>query len=275
MPADRFATSALAVRTGSALHYLSLDNVAVVSDALPDIAVPDPRPALIGLAIHAGTAIPVLRLADLLGIPPEPDAGSGAVVLTSTQGACAVSVREVIGFVSAIERDRQVDLMPLVRPFLDKGSRLQNISQPSARLQQNPRYLLVEIAGQLCAFRLTEVVRVQGQGATVHLPGNWSNASGLSNVDGAVLPLLDAGRIAGLGHCEHPGAYVVLTDTGIGSFVVPVHRLLRLVAFANNSLREIAEDTGLAAIVSHDKRSVWIFSSALLADRIGRKRHAA
>jgi chemotaxis signal transduction protein len=275
MPADRLATSALAVSTGSAMPYLALDNLAAVSDALSVIAVPDPRPALIGLAIHAGTAIPVLRLTELLGMPPEPGEDSGAVVLTGTEGACAVVVRKVMGLVSAIERDRQVDLMPLVRPFLDESTKLAKISQSSARVEENARYLLVEISGQFCAFRLTEVVRVQGQGASVHLPGRWSNASGLSNVDGAVLPLLDAGRIAGLGPCEHPGAHVVLTDSGIGSFVVPVHRLVRIVALANAGVREVGEDTGLAAIGSHDERSVWIFSSALLADRIGRKRHAA
>jgi hypothetical protein len=54
-----------------------------------------------------------------------------------------------------------------------------------------------------------------------------------------------------------------------------VHRLVRIVALANAGVREVGEDTGLAAIGSHDDRSVWIFSSALLADRIGRKRHAA
>ena len=69
--------------------------------------------------------------------------------------------------------------------------------------------------------------------------------------------------------------YVVLHDARIGNFVVPVRRLLRIIALANERLHEVGKDTALAAVGSYDNRSVWVLSTVSLADRMGSERHAA
>jgi purine-binding chemotaxis protein CheW len=111
--------AALAVETDCEVHYISLDKVVTVSDTLPIAAVPDPNPTVIGAALHAGRAIPVLRLDLLLGQRPMPIAAPGAlVVLTSGGRPCAIAVRRINGFAFGIDPGRRIDLTQLLDPFV-------------------------------------------------------------------------------------------------------------------------------------------------------------
>jgi chemotaxis signal transduction protein len=269
--------AALAVETDCEVHYISLDKVVTVSDTLPIAAVPDPNPTVIGAALHAGRAIPVLRLDLLLGQRPMPHVAPGAlVVLTSGGRPCAIAVKRIIGFAFGIDAGRELDLTRLLDPFVARDKKVAQIPQARRENREETQFLLMEIAGQFCALRLNEVVRVQSECALVPVPTDWANASGLTNVDGSALPLLDAAAMLGLDHGnERSGGYVVVDDQNAGSFVIPVQRLIRIVTLAATTLRRVGEDTALSAIGTFDGRTVWVLSAALLAKRAGWRRDVA
>jgi purine-binding chemotaxis protein CheW len=269
--------AALAVETDCDVHYISLDKVVTVSDMLPIAAVPDPDPTVIGAALHAGRAIPVLRLDLLLGQRPMPIVAPGAlVVLTSDGRPCAIAVKRIIGFAFGIDPGRQLDLTQLLDPFVARDKKVAQIPHARRENREEAQFLLMEIAGQFCALRLNEVVRVQSECALVPVPTDWANASGLTNVDGSALPLLDAAAMLGLDHGnERSGGYVVLADQNVGSFVIPVQRLIRIVTLAAATLRRVGEETALSAIGTFDGRTVWVLSAALLAKRAGWRRDVA
>jgi chemotaxis signal transduction protein len=268
---------ALAVATGGKLHYLSLANVVAVLDAPPIVAVPDPNPALVGIVFQVGRAIPVVRLDQLLGVRQATSVASEAVVVLKTgNGTCAVAVNKVIGLASGIDPERRLDPAMLLRTFVEGDASVGHPHAPRLQAHQDPQYLLLEIADQLCALKLNEVARVQDRCTIVPIPSHWANAFGLANVEGSLLPVLNAAAILGLGSGDpEPGGYVVVTDANVGKFVIPVRRLMRIVALADAQLRAVGEDTLLSGVGAFGGRTVWALSAALLAGRAGWRRNAA
>jgi chemotaxis signal transduction protein len=269
-------SAALAVETGRGVHHLSLEQIETLSDDLAIAAVPDPNPIFLGVAIHRSRAIPVLRLDLLCGEPPSPEMPGVFVVTSTKRRSFAIAVRRIRGL--SLASDRRLSLPELLAPFLvaEPDNIAAETPTDQAAVQPRTRYLLVEIAGQACAFRLEDIDRVQSECRVIPVPPHRMRTGGLTTIGDLVLPLLDAAAVLGLdGKNVKPGGYVVAADPDLGSFVVPVDRLLRIAAIADSGVMHMEAGTGLAAMVEHEGREHWLLSASQLVERAGWRRYAA
>jgi chemotaxis signal transduction protein len=275
-PTRQVAEAALAVETDRGVYYFPIEQIEALSDMLTVDEVPEPDPVFAGVAIHRSRAIPVLRLDRLLGHPASESAPAAFVVVSAARQSFAIAVKRIGGL--TFDPHRRLSLPDLLAPFISSMTDDAAVEAAAEErgVQPGARYLLVELAGQSCALSLDEVDRVQGECSIIPAPMSGMKVAGLAAIGGAVLPLLDVAALLGLDHTDDKSCgYVVMSDRDVGSFAIPVGRLLRIVTIADAVMRPIAEDAALTAIAKHEGRTIWVLSAARLTQHAGWRGHAA
>ncbi len=258
---------ALAVETETSRELLPLDAVVELSDTLPVVAIPDP--ILVGAVLHRDRLVPLISLDALLGRPASN--GASFVVVDVAGRRCALAVKAVIGL--SAETAGTVDLRSLLTNLLPAVAPVAPETRRQAQANATPRYLLVELAGQTCAFALASVARIY---ADCHvLKASAGNAVvGVTAVGGRVLPVLDLARLLGINIAPGVQTFVELkwsTET----FVVAVDRIAGIVSIGQDLLMRQGEGGAVAAVAQLDGKLVWILAVPLLVQRAEERRDAA
>jgi chemotaxis signal transduction protein len=269
----------LFVETAGGAHLLALACVEGLAPQLAVAAAPDPLPALTGVAIHAGGAIPVVRLDRLLGEPDSPGPLCHALVrVRGTRLALAVTR---IGALSASpDPERLLPLERLLEPILPQQGALPPApAAPVAPVADDPRYLVFSIGGQACALALAQVDRVQQTCRVSPLAGERGGLGGVASLRDRVIPLIDpAGALGIPGPLPPASGYVVVSEPEAGDFVLPVGAPMHITAIADAALEPLGTDLPVRAIARLAGRPVHVLAPARLAaramGRLDRRPHA-
>ncbi len=274
--------AALAVETASSYEFLPLDLVTELSESLPVAAVPDPSPVFAGAAFFRDRLLPVVCLDALLSRPPaEPQAHSVFVVIEADGRHCALAVKSVIGLVPNAEPESLVDLRQLLKnllPDADSGSTsaMPTAMQTPPETQAETRYLLVELAGQMCAFALTSVAHIHAGCRVIPAPATAESAAiGVTAIGGRVLPMLDIAALLSLAATQATPQFIELGSQQTGPFMVAVDRIAGIVAIADDALIPPPESGAIHAMVRQNTGLVWILDASLIAEQSGWRRDAA
>ncbi|WP_020177371.1 chemotaxis protein CheW [Methyloferula stellata] len=276
--------AALAVETASSYEFLPLDLVTELSESLPVAAVPDPSPVFAGAAFFRDRLLPVVCLDALLGrAPAEPRARSAYVIVDADGHSCALAVKSVIGLVPDAESESLVDLRQLLQKLLpdaESGSAssmsLATQSQEAQANSEETRYLLVELAGQNCAFALTSVAHIHAGCRVVPAPAIAGSAAiEVTAIGGRVLPVLDLAALLGLAAAQTMTHFIELRSQQTGPFLVAVARVAGIVTISNDALIPPPEAGAINAMARQGTSLVWILDASLIAEEGGWRRDAA
>lgn len=259
---------ALAVETETSRELLPLDAVVELSDTLPVVAIPDP--ILAGAILHRDRLVPLISLDALLGRPPSN--GASFVVVDVEGRRCALAVKAVTGL--SAETVGTVDLRSLLTKLLPAAAPVASETRRQAQANATSlRYLLVELAGQTCAFTLASVARIYA-GSHVLKASAGRAVVGVTSVGGRVLPVLDLARLLGINAA--PGAQIfVELKWSTETFVVAVDRIAGIFSIGQDSLMRQGEGGAVAAVAQLDGKLVWILAVPLLVQRAEERRDAA
>lgn len=288
-----------------------LEEVSAIVRAPGEVrALPGAGPAILGVAVHGANLLPVVALADLLGLPRSPAGPRSRLLIASVGGAPAgLLVDAALGALRA--RARDISPAPAV---LDRGSgeaRIAAIARTPAGLTAilSVRRLFdeattahlealagrcgpaappaaLEAAEPVLVFRLgaesyavpAGVVEAVGRApAELRRPPNApAFVAGLGSLRGEVVPLIDQRLRFGAPAAAAPRA-VIFTRAGgapAGLLVDRVDRILRLRAAELEAAPAFAGDAGAlferVSAVEADGRPLLLVSAEALLGQIGR-----
>jgi len=259
-----------AVATATRSHILPLDVIVQLSDTLAVGPAPEPIPSIAGLALYHDEMLPVVSLDVLLGESEQGMRGwedrewGGFAVVAAAGRRCVLAVDRIGILVRDAYPGTMLELGPLLAAILPEVET--PAPPPPAPDTGWPRYLLTDVAGNLCGFRLDAVDRVQDECRIVrapHRPG--SVVSGIGTVDGRVLPVLDARTLLGFPTARRAGGFVVTAGSGAEHLIVAVDRVLGLRKIYEESLAPPPDGSRIGAVAACDGRAVWLLTASGLA----------
>ena len=274
-------SAALAVETARTTYLLALECVIELHDSMPIVALPDPRPFLAGAAFYGDELLPVVSLGALengLNADGEP---SNAFVVAAAAGRRGVlAVKSVIGLTRDASPDRIFDLDALFNEILPDAAA--GIAQrPLVEAEpQSPatRYLLVEYAGQLCAFAMAAVAHIHPRQPLLGVPHLSASASvaGVTAISGRILPVLELGKLFGFAAAPREDHCLLeLKLRQAETFAVAVDKILGIVSLAQDMLLRPPEDTCISALAALDSKIAWVLEPQLITEAAGWRLHAA
>ncbi len=274
-------SAALAVETAKTTCLLPLACVVELRESLPMIVLPDRRPFFAGAAFYGETLLPVIRLGALPNGSQADDEPSDAFVVAQAAGRrCVLAVKRVVGITPDADPGQVLDLAALLGEVLAEleadgpASRTLKVETQAAARQ----YLLIEYAGQSCAFALDTIARIHAWQPLLRVPNTSTTASvaGIAAIGGRILPVLDFGKLFGLAALPHEDQRLLeLKIQQAETFAIVVDRILGLVSLAQDELLRAPEGTAISALAKIDSKIVWILEPPAIADYADRRLHAA
>jgi chemotaxis signal transduction protein len=274
--------AALAVETARSHDLLPLEIVVEICETVPIAAVPDPAPIFAGAAFYRDALVPVLSLDALLGRATTSEDAGGCFVVVDVDGRrCALAVKRVLGLSLEVGPERVVQLQPLlanVLPEFGSGQALTKLQGARAQeaIAAETRYLLVELAGRICAFALASVAHIHAGCRVVKTPAEArSIAVGITAIGGRVLPVLDLAALLGLETGPSMQQFIELKSQETGAFVIAIDRVVGVVAIGQDALVPPPDGTAISAVARLGADLVWILAASLIAERGGWRTNAA
>lgn len=267
---DGLPVVSLAVETAGMRIFLPLDHIVELCETLPIVAVPDPRPVLIGAAFFRGALVPVIPLDALLGRSVGAEHWGGFVVLDVEGRRCALAVKRVIGRVpqspAAIDlQDAICALLPAPKVSDLSGDVAVRRGADATMGEQASDYLLAVLGGRTCAFAMSSVAHLFEACDISRAPaGAHERLIGAVAIGGRVLPVLDFAARLGL----QPAAATAMIEfkSAAGAFVVAVDRILGIASIAAEALMPAPVGSAIAAVVRRDDALLWIIDPSAIAD---------
>ncbi|MEI9981869.1 MAG: chemotaxis protein CheW [Aliidongia sp.] len=258
------------VSTPACTHVLPLDAIVELSDTLPVGPAAEPLPAVSGVALFRDEILPVISLDVLLGESLLGERGweerewGGFAVVAAGGRRCVLAVARIGRLVGDVDPAATLDLARLLAEALPPAAEPE--LPPLAPLAAASRYLLAEIGGRRCAFRLDTVERVQDECRIVRAPyRTGSLIAGVAAVEGRVLPVLDARALLGLNAATPPGGFVVAADAEFGRLIVAVDRIAGFHAIEDDALDAPLDGVPASAVAITGGQEIWILSAGALA----------
>ncbi|HKS88855.1 MAG TPA: chemotaxis protein CheW, partial [Stellaceae bacterium] len=238
--------SFIVVEAAGRLLPLSRDAVVELIETVPWTRVPRAPPALLGIALLRGGALPIVSLAALLGLPQ--DRAPGALAATELYGhRLLLAIDRIVGLRQSAAGGEPADIAAMLP---EEIRRIVLGFEADAEIGLSPaspeggaagEYLAFSLAGQDFAVRVACVDCIVEPRPLIPLPrpANAPDAAGaiLGAIEwsGRILPVAALqSRLAGLGlglpADWAPGAFVILRDDdGFGAVAVDrVKQVLRL-----------------------------------------------
>ncbi len=274
-------SAALAVETATAIYRLPLARVVELRDSLPTIALPDPRRFFSGAAFCGETLLPIICLGALRDGSRADDEPSNAFVVVEAAGRrCVLAVKNVVGIAQAAGPGEVLDLAALLAEVLPESGA--DAPAPSTLVAETQtagaQYLLVEYAGQSCAFALDSIARIHAPQPLLRVPSTSATISiaGVAAIGGRILPVLDLGAQFGLAAETREQSSLLELKSGQGeTFAVAVDRILGLVLLTQDELVGAPEGTAIIALAKIDAKTVWVLAPPAIAEQAGWRSHAA
>jgi chemotaxis signal transduction protein len=264
------ASPGFAVATATRSHILPLDAIVQLSDTLALGPAPEPNPAIAGLALYHDEMLPVISLDVLLGESEPGERGwedrewGGFAVVAAAGRRCVLAVDKIGILVRDAYPGTMLELGPLLAALLPEVEA--PAPPPPAPDLGWTRYLLTEVGGQFCGFRLDAVDRVQDECRIIRAPHRaGSVVAGIGTVEGRVLPVLDARALLGFPATRPAGGFVVTAGSGAEHLIVAVDRVLGLRRIDEAALEPPPENSRIGAVGSSDGKAVWLLTAAGLA----------
>lgn len=266
---DGLPVVSLAVETAGMRIFLPLDHIVELCETLPIVAVPDPRPVLIGAAFFRGALVPVIPLDALLGRSVGAEHWGGFVVLDVEGRRCALAVKRVIGRVP--QSPAAIDLQDAICALLP-APKVSDLSGDvavrrgaAAMAEQASDYLLAVLGGRTCAFALTSVAHLFEACNISRTPaGVHERLIGAVAIGGRVLPVLDF--VARLGLEPAAATAMIEFKSAGGAFVVAVDRILGIASIASEALMPAPVGSAITAVVRRDDALLWIIDPSAIAE---------
>lgn len=272
------AESFILVEVAEKPFRLRREAVVELIEAVPWTRVPRAPPGFLGVGVLRGTALPVLSLAALLGLP-EPAAPGGFAVTEFREHRALLAVDRVVGlrFDRAPSSGRPADMVAR-EPSAEEGelidlataipeelrrivlgfSPIDNAARPGDAAIPDPttEYLAFSVAGQDFAVPVERVARVVGAQPLIKLPRPANDDAGRLEIVGAIewrgqiVPVaalqsrLGLARDSGQPSAAAPSAYVILRGAdGLGA--IGVDRLKQVAALRPGEIAPPPAEEGL------------------------------
>lgn len=270
-------TGALIVETEASRHLLPLSLVGELKETLPIVTLPDSSPHLVGAAFYRDELIPVICLQALLGGKRVDRSSWGGFVVVANDRLCALAVKSVVGLSRDAEATNIVDLKALLEaamPEADHG-RVRELSLESQAPTTETPYLLVDVAGQRCAFPIASIVHIRDACRVVDAPtASGSIIARIAAIGGHILPVLDLHSLLGLSANIETNQLLELKAPQMGTFMVAIDSVIGIMPIAQEALLRAPEGTTISAIAETQTKPVWILEPAAIAESAGWSAHA-